>query len=49
MKNKWITMVVMALVAMTSCDDNTDMVGNSLSNKVDKFAIITDTFLVNTR
>ena len=49
MKNKWITMGVMALVAMTSCDDNTDMVGNSLSNKVDKFAIITDTFLVNTR
>ena len=42
-------MVVMALMAMTSCDDNTDTLGNSLSNSVDKFAIITDTFKVSTR
>lgn len=41
--------MVMAFVAMTSCDDNTDTLGNSLSNEVDKFTIITDTFLVSSR
>ena len=49
MKIKWITLMVMAFVAMTSCDDNTDTLGNSLSNEVDKFTIITDTFLVSSR
>ena len=49
MKNKWITIIVMAFLAMTSCDDNTDTLGNSLSNEVDKFTIITDTFNVSTR
>ncbi|MDD6894293.1 MAG: DUF4270 domain-containing protein [Prevotellaceae bacterium] len=49
MKIKWITTFVMAFLAMTSCDDNTDTLGNSLSNEVDKFAIITDTFNVSTR
>ena len=49
MKNKWITIIVMAFLAMTSCDDNTDTLGNSLSNEVDKFTIITDTFTDSTR
>ena len=51
MKNKWITMMVVAVMTMfmASCDDTTDTVGNTISNTADKFAILTDTFQVSTR
>ena len=51
MKNKWITMVVAAIMTMVaaSCDDTTDTLGNSVSNDADKFAILTDTFNVESR
>ncbi|MGN0282294.1 MAG: DUF4270 domain-containing protein [Prevotella sp.] len=51
MKNQLITMVVLAIMSLfvASCDDTTESLGNSISNDADKFAIITDTFAVQTR
>ena len=31
-----------------ACDDNSETIGNSLTNNVDRFDVITDTFQVNT-
>ena len=44
-------MVVAAIMTMVaaSCDDTTDTLGNSVSNDADKFAILTDTFNVESR
>lgn len=39
---------VTMLFAMIACDDTTDTLGNSLTNKADVFSIITDTFGVKT-
>lgn len=36
------------LFAMVACDDSTDTVGNTLTNRVDQFAIVPDTFGVKT-
>lgn len=50
MKSKLLFMMVMlTLVTMYSCDDNTDNLGSSLINSVDNLKISTDTFKVTTR
>lgn len=49
MKMKFLTGVVLASILLVACDDSTDTLGNSLTNKVDQFQIITDTFEVRTR
>lgn len=36
------------LIGVTACDDTTDTVGNSLTNNVDQFSVVTDTFGVKT-
>lgn len=41
--------IVFSTILLYSCDDNTDTIGNSLTNAVDQFEIITDTFPVRTR
>jgi len=41
--------IAMMTVAISSCDEDTTTMGNSLTNSVDKFAIVTDTFEVSTR
>lgn len=48
--NRLISFVaaVTMLFVMVACDDTTDTLGNSLTNKVDVFSIITDTFGVKT-
>ena len=43
-----VVVTIMSMV-MASCDDNTDTLGNSVSNDADKFAILTDTFNVSSR
>lgn len=35
-------------VLFAACDDNSETIGNSLTNNVDRFDVITDTFQVNT-
>lgn len=37
------------LMLITSCDDTTNTIGNSLTNELDKFEILTDTFEVETK
>ena len=49
MKAKWIAGIVLTALAFSACDDNTDDVGASLTNRLDKFQIVTDTFAVSTR
>ncbi len=49
MKMKFLSGVVFTSILLVSCDDNTDTLGNSLTNNVDQFQIITDTFDVKTR
>lgn len=39
---------VLTLFAMIACDDTTDTLGNTLTNKVDQFSILPDTFGVKT-
>ena len=39
----------MAAIAITSCDEETKLMGNSLTENIDKFNIVTDTFDVATR
>lgn len=39
----------MATVAISSCDEDTRTLGNSLTSDVDRFATVTDTFNVKTR
>ena len=43
-----VAVTIMSML-MASCDDNTDTLGNSVSNDADKFAILTDTFNVSSR
>lgn len=49
MKAKWIAGIVLTVMAFSACDDNTDDVGASLTNRLDKFQIVTDTFTVTSR
>jgi hypothetical protein len=41
--------IAIAAVCFSACDDTTDTLGNSLTNDVDKFDIIPDTFNVTTK
>lgn len=49
MKLKLFAGLLMAASLVVSCDDNTDEIGTSLINNVDKLEISTDTFTVTTR
>ncbi len=49
MKMKFLSGIVLTSILLISCDDTTDTLGNSLTNNVDQFQIITDTFNVRTR
>lgn len=50
MKAKFMMWTAIAMVAfLSSCDDNTDTLGNSLTSDADHFEILTDTFIVSTQ
>lgn len=49
MKIKFLFGIVLGTILFSACDDNTDTLGNSLTNIVDRFEIISDTFEVKTR
>lgn len=49
MKRTLLSGIVLGTVLLSACDDNTDTLGNSLTNTVDQFDIVTDTFDVRTR
>lgn len=42
-------MIALVAVAISSCTETTDLMGNSLTSTVDQYEIITDTFDVSTR
>lgn len=49
MKKLLIAGIAMLALAISSCDEDTDTIGNSLTESVDKFTVTTDTFDVFTR
>ena len=49
MKNQFIAIIAFAAFLLASCDDTTDTLGGSLTNKMDKLEISADTFMVSTR
>lgn len=50
MKNKLIMAgIAMLALAISSCDEDTDTMGYTLTSESDRYAMATDTFLVNTR
>ena len=50
MMKKWIMAgIAMMTVAISSCDEDTTTMGNSLTDVIDQFTIVTDTFNVSTR
>ncbi len=49
MKKFLLAGIAMLTIAISSCDEDTDNLGTSLTNSVDKFTISTDTFPVSTR
>jgi len=49
MKTRLLAGMALFLMFISSCDDTTDTIGNSLTNETDRFEIITDTFNVETR
>lgn len=49
MKKTLLSGIVLSTILLSACDDNTDTLGNSLTNTVDLFEIVTDTFDVKTR
>lgn len=49
MKKLIIAVVALLIVAITSCTESTDRLGNTLTNPADKFNVTADTFEVNTR
>lgn len=48
MNKKILLAIITALIAFTSCDDNTDTIGTSLTDNIDNLNIIADTFDVTT-
>jgi hypothetical protein len=48
MKNLLLTGIAMLTFAISSCDESTTIMGNSLTDDVDQFTIATDTFVVAT-
>jgi hypothetical protein len=49
MKSKLLLVMVVAMAAITACDDDTQNIGTSLVNSVDSLKISADTFIVTTR
>ena len=50
MMRKWtMAGIALLMVAISSCDSETSIVGNSLTDNVDRFTNVTDTFDVSTR
>lgn len=49
MKLKLFASIAFAAIALAACDDTTDTLGNSLTNRTDQFDIVTDTFNVTSR
>ena len=50
MMRKWtMAGIALLMVAISSCDSETTIVGNSLTDNVDRFTNVTDTFDVSTR
>lgn len=49
MKLKIIAGIVLAAIALTSCDDTTDTIGSTLTNNIDRLNVETDTFTVTSQ
>ena len=49
MKKLIMTVVALLIVAITSCTESTDRLGNTLTTPADKFSVTADTFEVSTR
>ena len=50
MMRKWtLAGIALLMVAISSCDSETTLIGNSLTDNVDRFTNVTDTFDVSTR
>lgn len=49
MKAKWLAGALLAAITFSACDEDTQGIGVSLTNDVDHFTILTDTFNVSTR
>lgn len=49
MKSKLIATLLLVASVFVACDDNTDTLGDSLTNRTDQFNILTDTFDVATQ
>ena len=44
-----MAMVALVVVAISSCTETTDLMGNSLTRAIDQFDVVTDTFDVSTK
>lgn len=49
MRAKFMIGIAIATMAILSCDDTTDTLGNSLTSEADHFKILTDTFFVSSQ
>lgn len=49
MKARLMIGIAISAMAILSCDDTTDTIGNSLTSEADHFDILTDTFYVSTK
>ena len=49
MKMKWIAGVLLTAMTISACDENTQGIGSSFEDDVDRFTILTDTFEVTSR
>ena len=50
MMRKWLMAgIAMLTIAISSCDEDTNTMGYSLTSDADRFSLVPDTFLVSTR
>jgi hypothetical protein len=49
MRKIMMAMVALVVVAISSCTETTDLMGNSLTRAIDQFDVVTDTFDVSTK
>lgn len=50
MMRKWLMAgIAMLTIAISSCDENTNTMGYSLTNEADRFSLVPDTFIVSTQ
>lgn len=49
MRNRFVAGMALLTMLISSCDDTTDTIGNSLTNNADRFEVLTDTFDIQTR